>query len=106
MARIWSRRAVAAVRDDVNVAVIADGSEAVGFFPFERGGCGVGRPVGGIMSDYHGVVLRPGLRLDGEELIRACDLAEIEREVLFSRRCFKQRGAVYPRVNPTVTADG
>ena len=32
-----------------------------------------------------------------EQLINACGLAAIDREVLFSRRCFKQRGAVYRR---------
>ena len=33
-----------------------------------------------------------------EQLLEACGLAHYPREVLFSRRCFKQRGAVY---NPT-----
>ncbi len=30
-----------------------------------------------------------------EQLIEACGLAYFPREVLFSKRCFKQRGAVY-----------
>jgi len=30
-----------------------------------------------------------------EQLTEACGLAQFSREVLFSKRCFKQRGAVY-----------
>jgi len=30
-----------------------------------------------------------------EQLIECCGLAGFEKEVLFSRRCFKQRGALY-----------
>lgn len=30
-----------------------------------------------------------------EELRAACGLARFEQEILFSRRCFKQRGAIY-----------
>ncbi len=30
-----------------------------------------------------------------DELIEHCDLAQYPREILFSKRCFKQRGAVY-----------
>jgi hypothetical protein len=32
-----------------------------------------------------------------EQLSAACGLAGFDREILFSRRCFKQRGAVYQR---------
>jgi len=32
-----------------------------------------------------------------EQLNQACGLANFDRQVLFSRRCFKQRGAIYRR---------
>ncbi len=32
-----------------------------------------------------------------EQLIECCGLAGFEKEILFSRRCFKQRGALYQR---------
>ena len=32
-----------------------------------------------------------------EQLNAACGLAGFDREILFSRRCFKQRGAIYQR---------
>jgi len=36
-----------------------------------------------------------------EQLNSACGLAGFEQEILFSRRCFKQRGAIYQRSTPT-----
>lgn len=42
-----------------------------------------------------------------EQLSDACGLAEFDREILFSRRCFKQRGAIYQRVtNISSLSDG
>ena len=40
-------QAVAAVRGDVEVGVLEEGGEPVGFFPFQRGRGNVARPVGG-----------------------------------------------------------
>jgi CelD/BcsL family acetyltransferase involved in cellulose biosynthesis len=67
--------AVAAVRDDVYVGVIEDGSRPVGFLPFQRGRFGVGKPVGGALSDFHGLIARPDLDLPATELLRGCGLA-------------------------------
>lgn len=66
--------AVAALRHNIEVAVIENAHSPDGFFPFERTGKSVGRPVAGIMSDLHGVIMRPGLALDPLKLIRACGL--------------------------------
>ena len=66
---------VAAVRDDVAVAVIRLGGRTVGFFPFQREGR-TASPVGGTFSDYQGVVLQPGVHVDPAALIRACGLRE------------------------------
>ncbi|MCX7098749.1 MAG: AsnC family protein [Methylococcales bacterium] len=33
------------------------------------------------------------------QLDSACQLADFKREILFSRQCFKQRGALYPRAS-------
>ncbi|ASF48750.1 AsnC family protein [Methylovulum psychrotolerans] len=40
------------------------------------------------------------------QLSQACGLGEFARQVLFSRRCFKQRGAVYQAPPTSVTANG
>jgi len=67
--------AVAAVRRDVEVAVLHRDADLVGFFPFQRARRNVGRPVGGRVSDYHGVIARRGTSWGADELVRACDLA-------------------------------
>jgi CelD/BcsL family acetyltransferase involved in cellulose biosynthesis len=67
-------QAVAAVREDVFVAVMEEGGQVCGFFPFQRGRCGIGRPVGWPMSDFHGVVAGSQVEWDAEELLRAAGL--------------------------------
>jgi CelD/BcsL family acetyltransferase involved in cellulose biosynthesis len=62
--------AVAAVRDDVMITVLEDGGKVVGFFPFQRGRFGSGRPVGGSLSDYHGAILADGATFDVDDLLR------------------------------------
>jgi CelD/BcsL family acetyltransferase involved in cellulose biosynthesis len=67
-------QAVAAARQDVEVAVLWQGGERVGFFPFQRHPGNVGVPVGEAMSDFHGVIARDDVAWEAEDLIRACQL--------------------------------
>ena len=67
-------QAVAAVRDDVEVAVLEEHGEIVGFFPYQRSRGGVGRPVGGRLSDFQGVVIRPGVGWNPVQLLKGCRL--------------------------------
>lgn len=67
-------QAVAAVRDDVEVAVLDRQGEPIGFFPFQRGAFGIGRPIGGHLCDFQGPVVRSGVAWRAEELVRACRL--------------------------------
>jgi CelD/BcsL family acetyltransferase involved in cellulose biosynthesis len=67
-------RAVAAVRGDAFVAVLGEGSGPRGFFPFQRDRWGIGRPIGGAMSDYHGLIGARSLSVDAQALLRACRL--------------------------------
>jgi CelD/BcsL family acetyltransferase involved in cellulose biosynthesis len=67
-------QAVAAIRPDVAVAVLEQDGELAGFFPFQRGRWGTGKPVGGRLSDFQGLVTRPGLNWCADELIRGCGL--------------------------------
>jgi len=60
--------------DDVEVAVIEEGSEPVGFFPFHRRRFGLARPVGDRLSDYHGIIAAPDTRFDARRLLRASRL--------------------------------
>jgi CelD/BcsL family acetyltransferase involved in cellulose biosynthesis len=67
--------AVGRLRSRARVAVLFDGPEIVGFFPFERRGLGYGVPIGAWHSDCQGLVHLAGLDWDPQELLRACGLA-------------------------------
>ncbi|MBN1491123.1 MAG: GNAT family N-acetyltransferase [Phycisphaerae bacterium] len=64
--------AVATVRSDVFVGVLRAGNTVEGFFPFQRNILGNGRPVGGALSDYHGIV--GSSSLPARDLLRQCGL--------------------------------
>lgn len=66
--------AVAGVRPDVRIAVLEDGARVVGFFAHQAR-WGMGWPVGGILSDHHGVVCASGTCWDWRTLLRAAGLA-------------------------------
>ena len=68
-------RAVARCRDDVEVAVFDDGNEVVGFFPFQRRPGNVGKPVGGRLSDFQGVIGHADRIGTARDLLRACQLS-------------------------------
>ncbi|MCA9118918.1 MAG: GNAT family N-acetyltransferase [Planctomycetaceae bacterium] len=77
-------RAVADIRDDVEVAILTEGGSPAGFFPFQRSSAHHARPVGGRLSDYQGVIGRPNLEFDATELIRACDLNVLDFDHMLS----------------------
>lgn len=81
-------QAVAAVRRDVEVAVVCDKGTHVAFFPFQRKSQYRGVPVGGIVSDYHGLICRPGFRFDPTALLQGCELVGWD----FDRLVPSQRG--------------
>ena len=81
---------VAAVRDDVEVAVLAADEQPVGFFPFQRGPGGRGTSVGGILSDFQGVIAAPGLVVDPLRLIHDCGLSSWQfHRLLASQQAFR-----------------
>ena len=68
-------QAVGSVRDDVRVVVIENHGRPVGFFPHQRAAWGRGSPVGGALSDYHGVIAAPQAEWSVVELMRAARLS-------------------------------
>jgi CelD/BcsL family acetyltransferase involved in cellulose biosynthesis len=62
-------------RPDARVAVLSDGTEFAGFFPFERRGFGVGMPIGAGLSDCQGLVHASGVGWDPKQLLRACGVS-------------------------------
>lgn len=67
--------AVGRIREDARVVVVRQGGLTMGFLPFHRGLGGAARPIGAPLSDYHGLIRRPGARIDVAEVLRAADLA-------------------------------
>jgi CelD/BcsL family acetyltransferase involved in cellulose biosynthesis len=70
-------RAVAAVRSDVEVGLLQQRGETVGFFPYQRRGRSA-QPVAGRLSDFHGVIVRTGVSWTVEDLLRGCGLSNWE----------------------------
>lgn len=60
--------------DGVEIAVIRQAGEYVGFFPYQRASRDVGRAVAWQMSDMHGIVLRPDVTVDAKALLREARL--------------------------------
>lgn len=67
-------RAAAAVRNDIEVAILKQDGEILGFFPFQRAAHGVGLPVAAGVNDFHGPVTAPQLRWTADELLAGCGL--------------------------------
>jgi len=67
--------AVDSVRSDARVAVLAEGPEIVGFFPFQRGRLGIGVPIGAGLSNCQGLIHAPAVEWDPRELLRACKVS-------------------------------
>lgn len=67
-------RLVGSVRSDARVVVIENRGRPVGFFPFQKSFCGLGRPIGGALSDYHGVIAEVGSEWNVVELMRAAKI--------------------------------
>jgi len=77
-------RCVAAVRSDVEVAILRENGEMIGCFPFQRGKLNLGKPIGGKLSDYHGPLVRPGTQLEALALLEQCRLASWDYDHLVS----------------------
>ncbi len=66
--------AVADVREDVEIAVFFNGTQAVGFFPYHRDRNNVAFPIADEVSDFHAVVIAPELVWEPEEILRELKL--------------------------------
>ena len=67
-------QAVASVRNDVEVGILEENGETVGFFPFQRRRFQIGKPVGGRLSDFHGAVIHPDFRGTAAAILHGCGL--------------------------------
>ena len=69
-------RAVARAKPLARVALARDADErVVGVLAYEPGRMGIGRPIGDWLTDRQAMLGEPGLRIDADELLRACRLS-------------------------------
>ena len=67
-------QAVSAVRNDVFIGLMKQAGEIIGFFPFQRGRMRTGRPVGGALCDYQGVIAANQAVWSPGDLLAGCGL--------------------------------
>ena len=65
---------VAAVRHDVEVAVLESGDTPVGFFPYQRSRGNVGRPLAGKLSDFQAIIIPESHQCNPLDVLHACKL--------------------------------
>jgi len=96
-------QAVAHAQDGVEVAVIEADGRAAAFFPFQRARGGLGKPAGGFISDYQGLICAPGFACDPMRLLKACGLTAWDFDHLpASQACFRpfhRRAASSPLID-------
>jgi CelD/BcsL family acetyltransferase involved in cellulose biosynthesis len=61
-------------RPTTRVAVLEEGQDVVGFFPFDRGRFRVGRPIAPGVSDCQAIIHSPGFEWNARHLLRWCQL--------------------------------
>ncbi|MER5623878.1 GNAT family N-acetyltransferase [Streptosporangium sp. NPDC002544] len=83
---------VGALQERVRVAVLHEGQDVVGFFPFERHPMGIGMPVAAGLTDAQGLVHAKDVEIDAQRLIRACGLAVYEFDHLIAGQPLLQPG--------------
>lgn len=81
---------VAAVREDVEVAVIEANSVPQAFLPFQRGALGTAQPVAGRLSDFHNWIAAPDFQFDPQQLLAKCGLRSFRFDhLLHAADCFQ-----------------
>ena len=76
--------AVGQVRPSARVAVLTNGPDITGFFPFERHRLGVGVPIAAGLTDCQGLIHAPGAEWDARALLRACRISAWQFDHLVS----------------------
>ncbi len=67
-------RSVASVRDDVEIIILKNAVETVGYFPFQRCAGNIAQSIVGRLSELHGVISKPFIHFEPDEMLRAAGL--------------------------------
>jgi CelD/BcsL family acetyltransferase involved in cellulose biosynthesis len=70
--------AVARSRSDVRVALLQSEGRIAGILPFQRNLLGIGKPVGGGMSDFNGIIGPVRMDMGGLSLCKACGIGYLD----------------------------
>ena len=88
---------VGELRDMVWVAIVYDGPDIVGFFPFERHAMGIGKPVAAGLTDAQGMVHAKDVEINPHRLLKDCGLAVYEFDHLVAGQPLAaERHETYP----------
>ena len=78
------------IRGDVEVALLESGGKLKGFLPFQREHKSVASAVGGIISDYQGVICAPSFEFSPIEILKGAHLRAWDFDHLItSQSCFQ-----------------
>jgi CelD/BcsL family acetyltransferase involved in cellulose biosynthesis len=82
-------KAIAKVREDLEIVIISENSQIVGFFPFHRKNCYLGVPVGDNLADFQAVICRTDVKINPFELVKGCNLLALDfNNFLLSQNSF------------------
>ncbi len=99
--------AVGRHRPGARVAVLSEGGDIAGFFPFEKHRLGVGLPIGAGLTDCQGVVHAAGFGWDARDLLRGCGLAVFHFDHLAADQESFRRAMMATAPSPVIDlADG
>jgi CelD/BcsL family acetyltransferase involved in cellulose biosynthesis len=76
--------AIGRFRPEARVAVLSEGADVVGFFPYERSPLGLGRPIGAGLTDCQGMIAEAGAEVDARALLKACQIVVWEFDHLLA----------------------
>jgi CelD/BcsL family acetyltransferase involved in cellulose biosynthesis len=93
---------VGEVRDRVYVTLIEEGGEIKGVFPFQKNALGQGRPVGGPLSDYHGIIAAPETAVEAKQLVKRSGLRAWEYDHLIGHERMGDTGLSATSRSPVI----
>jgi CelD/BcsL family acetyltransferase involved in cellulose biosynthesis len=98
--------AVGGFRQGARVAVLSDGPELAGFFPFERRRLGIGVPIGAGLNHCQALIHAPDLEWDPRELLRACQVSvwQFDNLIACQRPFERYMTAMFP--SPVIDLSG
>ena len=94
--------AIGEARSDARVAILLENNEVCGFLPFHLCPTGIGKPIGGPISDYQGVVSAARTIFDGSAILQACGLKAYDFNHAPTAQSALKPGALHLTISPHI----